>query len=221
MISAEQFAHQNSVWHIATPSLEQFLRWMNHNLRHIGPPIAAMSDPLRNSFIAEAAFTAAATTGTITEAESVARGRVTKLPRGRSARSSLTPLENSEAGMIRDRLLQYTMSATVAPVYRPSFAGSGVVDDAVGDIYLPSAEELVEVKAVQRWFRGSDLRQVLTYASLAGEGTPVTSVTLLNPRLGIFYKSSCEDLAQDIGAGSWVELRLGLLDFMSGLALSD
>lgn len=134
--------------------------------------------------------------------------------------SGLTPLESREAAMIRDRLVRHTALAIVAPVYGPAFAGSGVVDDAVGDIYLPSNEELIEVKAVQRLFRGSDLRQVLTYASLTDARTPVTSVTLLNPRLGTFYSATCEDLAQDIGAGSWVELRMSLLDFMSGLALS-
>ena len=108
---------------------------------------------------------------------------------------------------------------TVTPAYQPSLAGCGTVEPAQADVLL--GRELIEIKAVQRPFRSTDLRQTITYAALAySTDVAVDCVTLLNPRWGTYHRVDVADLAPDIGAGSWAELMKDLVDAMSGLEVS-
>ncbi len=221
MISAEQFARHNSVWHQATPTLEQYTRWVNRNHRAYERMLLWVGDPQRNSLIAETAFVAfARDTDPAGEAEVEARRHIVSLPRGGAAADALNQREVLEATVLKRQLAKFVEVHTEPPlVVSPVFRGCGVVESARGD--LLARDQLIEIKAVQRPFRGADFRQVLTYAALDyTRGSVIRRVTLVNPRFGTYFRSSVTDLALDIGAGSWVELMQDLVDAMTGLQVS-
>lgn len=221
MISAEGFARQNGVWHRSTPTLENYMRWVNKNLYPIpgGGPVASSSAPSRNSLISEAAYLSVFRDAPAAIGE--ARSLVTRLPRGEEAFAVLVPSELSEVALIRDNLEAFirVTKGHHEPEFQPYFEGCGVVEPAHGDILI--GDELIEVKAVQRPFRSLDVRQLLTYAALAYAGDrAIRRLTLLNPRRSWRFSVVSDELALDIGAASWVELMKDLIDAMSGQEVS-
>lgn len=219
MITAEQFARQNAVWRRATPTLEQFTRWANKNCHRVGSIVTRRAAASRSALIAETSFMRLTYLDAQT-AEECARKNLEKLPRSEDFSERLTSDELIEVAGLRANLglyLNHHVSGPVQPA--PEFPGCGVVLKANGDVLAGS--ELIEVKTVLRLFRGTDLRQVLTYAALAYSiDRGIDRITLLNPRLGIFFTSTASDLALDIGAGSWVELMQDLVETMSGFETS-
>jgi hypothetical protein len=95
----------------------------------------------------------------------------------------------------------------------PELSGCGIIDRAAADLLLrrhlanhagfarsvQSAEMLLyEVKVVNRTFRASDFRQLIVYAALmAADGTAPQRVGLVNPRLGIYFESTADELTMD------------------------
>jgi len=219
MITAEQFARQNAVWHRATPTLEQYTRWANKNCNIVGSTVPRRASSDRSALIAETSFMQL-TYPDAQMAEELARKHLEKLPRSETVNERLTSDEFIEVAGLSANLglyLNYYVSGPVQPA--PEFPGCGVVLKASGDVLAGS--ELIEVKAVLRLFRGTDLRQALTYAALAySVDKGIDRITLLNPRLGAFFTSTASDLALDIGAGSWVELMQDLVETMSGFETS-
>jgi hypothetical protein len=105
-------------------------------------------------------------------------------------------------------------------VVEPTFAGCGVVDQCRGDLLADST--LTEIKAGERRgrasrissFRSVDIRQILTYLALnhaAPEPKAILEVCLLNPRLGLAFKTTVQDLCFNV---SGLETRQ-LLDSVS------
>jgi len=219
MITAEQFARQNAVWHRATPTLEQYTRWANKNCHRVGSGVTRRGSASRSALIAETSFLQLIHPDART-AEELARKYVRKLPRSQNVNEKLTSEEFIEVAGLRANLELYLNYHVRGPVRRaPEFPGCGVVLKANGDLLAGS--ELIEVKSVVRLFRGTDLRQALTYAALAYSiERSIDRITLLNPRLGVFFTSTASDLALDIGAGSWVELMHDLVETMSGFETS-
>jgi len=219
MITAEQFARQNAVWHRATPTLEQYTRWANKNSKPVGSRVIRRASASRSALIAETSFVQLTYPDPQT-AEELARKYVEKLPRSQNVSERLNSDEFIEVDGLRTNLELYLKHYVRGPVSRaPEFPGCGVVLRANGDVLAGS--ELIEVKSVERLFRGTDLRQALTYAALAySVDRKIDRITLLNPRRGIFFTSTASDLALDIGAGSWVELMHDLVETMSGFETS-
>lgn len=214
---------QGVVWHRSTPILEQYMRWLNENLLPAGARVASAADREMNALISEVAFRSSFEEFEVAEAS--ARAYIATLPRG--AAMVDRPFSESdlrEIALIRDNIEAYVIQrrdpvAPVEPRFQPRFAGCGVVEPANGDLLLGS--ELIEIKAVQRPFRSTDIRQLLTYAALGyASGVAVTSLTLLNPRWGTYHRAGVGELAADIGAGSWPELMKDLVEAMSGLEVS-
>lgn len=222
LISAKAFAAQSAVWHRATPTLEQFTRWVNRGPAAFGSAyVSSASAPERRSLIAEVAFESAASgTSRITaDVFGAARRRLERLPHHDQLPGNLTRQEREEAARIRRNIEAYLESYTkgAPPRFRPLFSGCGIVEEAEGDVV--AGTQLIEIKAVTRGFRGTDFRQVLTYAALAhAKSTSFETVALVNPRARTYYRSSAEGLALDIGAGSWVELMQDLIASMSELS---
>jgi hypothetical protein len=97
-------------------------------------------------------------------------------------------------------------------IIEPTFAGCGVVDQCRGDLLADST--LTEIKAGERPFRSVDIRQILTYLALnhaAPEPKAILEVCLLNPRLGLAFKTTVQDLCFNV---SGLETRQ-LLDSVS------
>jgi hypothetical protein len=222
LISAKAFAAQTGAWRQLTPALDQFTRWVNENTARVGTRIPRLGPKERSAFIAEAAFGALASgTGPTTSVQAAAFDMLAPLPRGPGTPDLLSVEEEREVFGVMANTLEYVERFPGAVVtYRPKFPGCGTVRSAEGDVQIE--RELIEIKAVDRPFRGSDFRQVLTYAALAhASGTELEIVTLLNPRLATFFSSPVQTLALDLGAGSWFDLMHELIELMSQTGVSN
>lgn len=156
---------------------------------------------------------------TIEDAHTQVSAWLQQLPRSGAVEDPPDEIEAQQVHRMADNLRASLETQTPEPLFRPAFPGCGVVEPCVGDILL--GDTLIEVKTVDRLFRGLDFRQAIVYAVLADFGTnTIENIQLLNPRLSLEYTTSCQELALDLGAGSWVELRLNLREAMSGLVTS-
>jgi hypothetical protein len=98
--------------------------------------------------------------------------------------------------------------------FRPKFSGCGLLMAAEGDVLVD--ETLFEVKAGDRNFRVSDLRQLLVYCAL-NHKKPIANITriaLVNPRIGISWSSDLESCSRAISGRSSAELLDDIVDFV-------
>jgi hypothetical protein len=140
------------------------------------------------------------------------------LPRGSIAVDELRRVEWHEAALLSSNMRLY-LSSVKDPVFSPAVPGCGVVDEAEADIRSNST--LIEVKTVNRPFRSSDFRQVLTYAAMYyASSVEINAVTILNPRLGDVASSTLEDIAVGVSGRSKVELMQEIVSFMTDIQIS-
>jgi hypothetical protein len=99
----------------------------------------------------------------------------------------------NESGLICKRLLDFFPSGTTR-IIRPQFMGCGIVNSCEGDVQV--GESLYEVKAGDRGFRVSDIRQLLIYAALAysSDNLSFTKIGLFNPRTGMAWTKSIDEV---------------------------
>lgn len=78
-------------------------------------------------------------------------------------------------------------------IVSPMFTGCGVISPCFGDVL--SSDTLYEIKAGEREFRVSDIKQLLVYSTLnfSQHKENIKYVALLNPRLGNFVKLSLKE----------------------------
>lgn len=83
--------------------------------------------------------------------------------------------------------------------FYPQFDGCGILDNCQGDL-LQNNNTLVEIKAGERNFTASDLRQVLIYTALnwLANKKNIFDVELFNPRMGIVWQTSLIDFVSSI-----------------------
>jgi hypothetical protein len=223
MISVGDFVKHSSVWRQITPTLEQFVRWVNINVKRIGREIKIYGPPDRNALIAEVAFRLAkvdfaAAPASKIEVETHARHLIEQLPRGEAAATKLLPYEWQHVYDLCNVIRSYIANFPSVQ-FSPRVPGCGVVDAATADLLADC--QLIEVKAVKRQFRSADYRQVLTYAAmLYASGQAVDNVTLLNPRLGIVVSTPIDSVAAGVCGQSRVELMQDLVNCMISLQVS-
>jgi len=224
LISVNGFARHVSIWAQVTPTLEQLVRWFNDERITLGNSVPARSDPDRHSLISETAFLLAQydrgseAEPPAEELENAARSFILNLPRADGVERPLSSWEWEEVYEIRERIVSYTHWLPDLAFY-PSVPGCGVVDRATADII--AGTELIEVKAVTRPFRGSDLRQMLTYIAMYySSGKRIEKVTLLNPRSSFYASATLDFIAYACGGNSTVELLQHLVEWMTGLQVS-
>ena len=89
------------------------------------------------------------------------------------------------------------------------------MDACNGDLLLDDV--LCEVKAGTSKFRGRDLRQVLTYVALnfAAEGFPITSICLVNPRTGVWFREDLDRLSMQLAGASSNEVLSEIIRYVS------
>lgn len=99
-------------------------------------------------------------------------------------------------------------------VVQPRFKGCGILDSCYGD--LLTSECLYELKMVDRNLRSLDLRQVLIYCALNYRSRQYTfdKVAILNPRRGIEFRFTVEDLAGRVSGKTASELFHVITDFL-------
>lgn len=203
--------HYASAWRTVTPLSDGFWSFENLQVERIAPPLQPRAPKGVRAVLNEAAFRAFCDLHATKN--SVVRGVVLNALDLRFqdaidyvARFSSVPLLElsdidddcrKEAGSLVLRLLHY-FSGQVPTVLRPRFNGCGLLSACEGDLIEGSC--LYEVKAGDRAFRVLDLRQLLTYAALAYASGPLnfTDIGLFNPRTGVAWRRSLEDVCQAI-----------------------
>lgn len=230
MTTAEEFARgRASAWRQILPMGDAFIRSANLGPIRIEPPLEGKSPRERHALIAEAAFAEFRRQwhdlgGVRVEDEDIesARQRIATIL-GEPPRSIgwLTAEERGEATSIAARIRGWVQDeANVGPpplvvTVDPLFRGCGAIEPATGDILIGA--QLVEVKAVGRAFRGTDLRQVLVYAALrhAGAGSPIHEVTLFNPRQGTALRWNVDELCNQAAGMPAAEVYRAILEASS------
>jgi len=98
-----------------------------------------------------------------------------------------------EASQICQRLLNFFPSGA-EKIIRPKFQGCGTINSCEGDIKVGGS--LYEIKAGDRNFRVTDIRQLLTYAALAYSSGDLnfSKIGLFNPRTGMTWAKSLDDV---------------------------
>ncbi len=103
--------------------------------------------------------------------------------------------ENDEAIELAKRTKQFfnDYEKGSSLVVSPLFLGCGAVSSCFGDVL--SGDTLYEIKAGEREFRVSDLKQLLLYCTLnfSNHNEDIQHIALVNPRLGIFVKLSLKE----------------------------
>jgi len=86
-------------------------------------------------------------------------------------------------------------------IVSPRFPGCGILNEAQGDIL--KNDTLIEVKSGERKFSVTDLRQLLTYCTMNHFSTkpyPIKHIELFNPRMGISFSDTLENLCKQLSA---------------------
>ena len=102
----------------------------------------------------------------------------------------------------------------------PVFRGCGRIHACKGDIL--SNDKLIEVKAGDRHFRITDIRQIITYLSLnsISKQYVIERIALVNPRTGLSFETTVEILIEDCSRRKPVDVFGDIIDFLSTEVIS-
>ena len=223
MMSPEQFCRNASLWRNITPMIKHVTRLLNIYATNVGKSVRSSSPPERNALIAETAFRIVShgrsgDMNDLIDIEAEARQFIVNLPRGESAFQPLLTSEWDEVYAIAANL-NLTLGNYSHVLFSVDVQGCGAVTKSTLDAL--AGDDLIEVKSVQRQFRGVDVRQALTYAALLRlQGTSVSSVTLVNPRRGRCTSMSMTDLASSAASTNSIELMEEIAQLMLGIQVS-
>lgn len=227
MLSERQLARgYPTLWRRWMPGLDaEFIRQvaapqgrLHHHVLHWASPLAEQVLQARSDLLAEVAFglfAAAVQRGVgvpnITSADELsitcaARQRMDTLrhrglpPAGPSAHPEPAALDAASAHrarMLAERLHKHLTAPGKPLQVQPRIVGTGLLQACHPDVLR--GEELIEVKMSQASFRSTDIRQSVIYAALLhAEGERmVGALSLVNPRQGVTWHFTLEDLARE------------------------
>lgn len=230
MIGEKRFAHTHlGFWKALLPMEEPYLRAHNRRLETIGNPVFTYTIPAERGFVNEASFLlfVRATelglspehvpNGVVLECVEHAVGYISRLQQT-SPQQSILPDWRHSREVVSLALNLYNFFGSESPTGiepKPRFPGCGWIDAAEGDVY--AALTLYEIKAGERLFGVSDLRQVLCYAALAtaAQSHEINSICLVNPRSGVALRDSIEMLCQKVSGVSAAEVLGEIVSYIS------
>ena len=129
--------------------------------------------------------------------------------------------EISEAESLSSSLADYFSDGEIRDMqFWPLFSGCGRIHACKGDILFNN--KLVEVKAGDRHFRITDIRQIITYLSLnhISKQYSIENVALVNPRKGLSFETTVEILIVDCSRRKPVDVFGDIIDFLSAEIIS-
>lgn len=220
MITATQFSSShNSFWSNCFPALENYVRLINSGgYEREFLVLDWKVDAHRSSLVSEAAFclSKSATIST-TEAFREAELRLSQLPGIDKNFHAESELESRSAEQLSSRLkamLSMVIGRQTPFEFEPNFKGLGILGHAVGD--FRTLDHIVEVKSVDRGFRSSDFRQILTYflMDFCENNTPINLMSIVNPRRGIYFSQSVQDF---FGYTTGLEINDVMLRFLAAV----
>ncbi len=233
MISEHQLAlHYPSLWHSVTPLSDGYWAIQNKLMqREITPPLNNASNKSMRGAINEVAFRAfsvlqsgqnkqidrAIVQSTI---ESNAQRVIDYINRLNSGRT--LSLDSFDAACVREATVLtfrhlYFFPQGSKVTLSPRFKGCGDVAECYGDAITNDC--LYEIKAGDRNFRISDLRQLLIYSALAYANNDLgfSKIGLINPRTGHHWAKSLDQVCRAIAGQSMVDALQNLSDKFSDL----
>jgi hypothetical protein len=212
MTSETRFATSfTSVWREVTPLSDGY--WSIENLlaKRMSPPIRNRAPKELRGLVNELAFIAFCDLvrhHSRTGRENVSSAVIRSIPEAVAyinrvsgtapvLLSAVDPVCIREASHISLRLLRFFPTGARVTV-RPTFVGCGIVAQCEGDVLVGDC--LYEVKAGDRGFRVSDLRQLLVYAALAYASDQLSfhRIGLFNPRTGLAWTRTLDEVCRAV-----------------------
>ena len=215
-MDASSFAtFYNAFWAEHAPTSEHFVRRIN--LAHAerwSVPLPKPKRPIRAAVVAELAFTRwsakidkidSSQIDLFAYEETVRRLRPL-LENPATLKKPITLTEAKEVRLLEKELHSFFGSRPGQTAARPVFFGCGYIDESEGDIL--SGSSLFEVKSVDRPFRSTDIRQLITYCALnhSSQQYHIDSIGVFNPRRGTYFDIPVDEVAQEISGRSSQEL---------------
>ncbi|KAB0484022.1 hypothetical protein SAMN04490202_1602 [Pseudomonas reinekei] len=234
MISEQHFASSfTSLWHEIIPLADTY--WRRENLKVVRQvlPIDNVAPVNLRGFLNELAFetfSRARCAGLQPKREvilSIAQqsiesvaGYILRITKNEgSAALFLDDLCKEEIfGLTRNLMLSFPDNKNFD--IRPKFSGCGVVSACEGDLIYKDC--LYEIKAGDRGFRVSDVKQLLIYSSLAfskGE-LSFSKVGLFNPRNGYYWERTLDRLCVELSGMRASDVLSNIAGSMTQLAIS-
>jgi len=234
MISEHEFANgYTSIWNEVTPLSSGYWKIENMLLTREAPAMESRADKGIRGVVNEVAFRAFCNfreQGLQADGQLIASAvdanlddsiaYVTRFaPRANVERQSFDGVCAHEAIALTRNLLRF-FRGRLPITLRPQFQGCGVVSACEGDILEGNC--LYEIKAGDRAFRISDLRQLLVYSALAySAGAPqFQRIGLMNPRTGVSWTRSLEEVCQSIAGANPADVLSALVSHFSGASVS-
>jgi hypothetical protein len=234
MTSETKFATSfTSVWREITPLSDGY--WAVENLltRRVVPPLPNRAPKGLRGAVNELAFIGFSKLAS--QGKRIARDEVfttlkESVPMTINYINRLTPTETLHEESIDEVCLREAMQLTLRLLnffpsggntqIRPRFRGCGIINACEGDVI--SGDQLFEVKAGDRGFRVSDLRQLLIYSALAyaSDELEFSRIGLFNPRTGMAWSKSLDEVCVSISGLRANDVLPKLVDHMQVLAAS-
>ena len=234
MISEQHFSSSfTSLWHEIIPLADTYWRRENLKIARQVSPIDNVAPINLRGFLNELAFetfSRARAAGlqpkrevilsTTQECIESVNKYILRITRDKnSATLELDNLCKQEVlGMTRNLMLSFPAKNNIQ--IRPKFSGCGVVSACEGDLIYEDC--LYEIKAGDRGFRVSDIKQLLIYSSLAfskGE-LNFSKVGLFNPRNGYYWERTLDRLCIELSGMRESDVLSNLAGSMTQLAIS-
>ena len=234
MISEHQLSvGYSSFWREVTPMADVFMRAQNLMLNRFCEPLDSAQDPRNRSFISELAFRIFADyaqQGELLlskEPETISKKLIDEVIRyiqrfstvQSDVKGNVSSSEVQEAITLATRLYEHFSGSFDRVILQPRFAGCGIMSACEGDLLV--SDILYEVKAGDRNFRITDLRQLLIYCALnrAKQTHSIERVALINPRVGVYWSARLDTVAKRISGATASQLLDNIIEFLSVPAL--
>lgn len=192
MISETNFSRSySSFWIEHFPWLNSFCQSMNKTMiQRVHPPIGINEDPKFrsiNNIIAFIHYCNKINFSTIKIEKSVKEALIyaKRFPRNHVADYTFNKFNKI---IVKKQVENLQKQYKEPDILSPFFPGCGIIDSCYGDIIYNGT--LVEVKAGERNFQPSDLKQIITYLALnwiMDNPYIIKNICLYNPRMGYLW----------------------------------
>lgn len=227
MISERKFSNSySSFWNQILPTADSFVRRLNLACRRFTVPIdsivpvngdkRAVINELAFRLFKEKANGKDLSNAAKTELEGKVRLYIERLSPNILKIEALSQAEQIEAEELENALFAYFQSLKLTSLsFWPLFNGCGWLNACKADILCEG--KLIEVKAGDRYFRITDIRQIITYLTLNFNSHQYTidHIALVNPRKGLEFETSVEIFIESCSGRKPVDVFSDIVDFVS------
>ncbi|NPC70534.1 hypothetical protein HPP05_12330 [Corallococcus exiguus] len=227
LISEKKFAAAfASFWRTALPLSDSFIRTLNTQRQKYTQPLDSNLPSEHNAYVSELGFRIFSALHIEPQGTKLRLKALATLEK--ETQDYIQSISNTKAATPSKttRDLAYILAERIALFFKknehsnrlvisPGFEGCGIIDPCFGDVLC--GDTLWEIKNVDRDFRAVDIRQLLTYATLAKSAgrKDIHSIGLLNAKQGFFIQQSIETVALETAQLSGSELLAGIAQFIS------